>query len=189
MRFAGAHTLYGAGMQGKLRVWDTRQQLHAPTQIGVDIHSSALTSLATHPSRLDTIFTGSSNGVFSAWDLRNQLTPIFSSKDRDTAILSICCLPFDPSTILTARADGVISAYDFNKERKDPTLVSYQQPSFDDMAMTGLSVAKSASSSITPFLLHRCNFSVHELDVDRPSHTIIAGTDAMALIHFTYLLS
>src|SRR5690348_11554176 len=117
-------------------------------------HSSnchSLTSLCVHPSRPDTVATGSGEGVLSLWDVRYNSTPIASLQAHAHPLWDVLFLPSQPTCLLTCGEAGGIHLWDFNTERKPPSQVSFHNE--DD-------------ATLKASVLFQTDLSVNCLDVD-----------------------
>ena len=169
LRFA-AHSLYTAHPNGSLRLFDVRSQSPAPSLTARHPSPHPLLSLAVHPARPDTVATGSGGGAVAVWDMRRGVEPVASYDVGMGAVNAVAFLPFDAATVAAATEGGAALLLDYNRERRDPTQVDY-------------------GGEVSALPLHRSAGGVRALDVDRTSHTIVAGTDAQQLLHCQYLLS
>ena len=186
LRFA-SHALYTATLNGSLLLFDVRSHAAAPSLIARSPARSPLLCLSPHPARPDTVVTGSAAGVVEVWDMRGVGGggggggsgsegggrgggPVSAFDVGGGCVNGLAFLPFDASTVVVATEGGGVWVVDYNRERRDPTEVDYQ-------------------GEVGALALHRTGGGVRCIDVDRTSHTIVAGTDSQQLLHFQYLLS
>ena len=178
LRFASHHSLYAATLTGTLLLFDTRSHSSHPSLTAHPSHHHApspLLSLSPHPARPDTVVTGSAAGTVDVWDMRGgegrgPLSSFEVGGGWGGAVNAVSFLPFDASAVVVGSEGGGVVVVDWNVERRDPSEVDYR-------------------GEVGALELHRAGGAVRCIDVDRTSHTIVAGTDAQQLLHFQYLLS
>ena len=183
LRFASASTLLTAGLYPSIHAFDIRSHSPQPSLSLATRKGEATLSLSVHPARPDTVAAGSESGRVAVWDMRKGAAAVWEEAVLGGGVNAVMFLPFDAATVLVAGEDGMLAALDFNRERKDPTQVDYGAGS------RGGGEEQTGGAAVGSLALHRSVGPVRDMDVDRSSHTVCAGTDSQQLLHFQYELS
>lgn len=169
MTFRSPGQVLVGGLGGRLLLFDLRSASERPATVCLDEHSSAVTAMAQHPARVDTIATGSSNGTFSTWDLRGSPVPVCSFSDRQCAIWDVKFLPQLPTTLLTCGEDGGVKAWDFNQDRGDPVNVQY---------------TREQKANTHCFDIASSEMQCNSLDIHSDGVSVLGASDSRAVLHF-----
>lgn len=112
-----------AGVDGHLRIWDTRSKKHHPA-LSIQASQSDV-NVISWCGKLDYLLaSGHDDGSWGVWDLRNfkphtQPTPVVSYDFHKSPITSISFNPLDESIVSVSSEDNTVTLWDLAVEADD----------------------------------------------------------------------
>lgn len=174
VKFVSSNTLAYCGMGGRLSLLDWRSP-RTSKATWVDSNASMLRCLCVHPASPNIIATGSTEGVVSVWDIRNEQEPTFSIQGHIDDVCDISFLHAPRTSLVTCGEDGRVWHWDFNAHNMDESEVNFSLKQRGNLQET---------------LLHQHVLPVNALDVcptqegATPGQLVLAATDAEDLLSF-----
>jgi ribosome assembly protein RRB1 len=112
-----------AGVDGYVRIWDTRSKKHAPALSVVASQSDV--NVISWCDKIDYLLaSGHDDGSWGVWDLRNfkpnsQPEPVVSYDFHKSPITSIAFNPLDESIVAVSSEDNTVTLWDLAVEADD----------------------------------------------------------------------
>lgn len=122
-----------AGIDGFIRIWDTRSKKHKPS-ISVKASNSDI-NVISWCDKIDYLLaSGHDDGSWGVWDLRNfqpnnQPTPVVSYDFHKSPITSISFNPLDESIIAVSSEDNTVTLWDLAVEADDEEIKQQRKES------------------------------------------------------------
>lgn len=120
-----------AGVDGYVRIWDTRSKKHAPALSVVASKSDV--NVISWCDKIDYLLaSGHDDGSWGVWDLRNfkpnaQPSPVVSYDFHKSPITSIAFNPLDESIVAVSSEDNTVTLWDLAVEADDEEIVQQKQ--------------------------------------------------------------
>lgn len=120
-----------AGVDGYVRIWDTRSKKHKPALSVVASKSDV--NVISWCDKIDYLLaSGHDDGTWGVWDLRNfqpntQPSPVVSYDFHKSPITSIAFNPLDESIIAVSSEDNTVTLWDLAVEADDEEIAQQRQ--------------------------------------------------------------
>ncbi|CAK4622978.1 unnamed protein product [Aphanomyces euteiches] len=170
-----------------LQLWDLTASQRAPVSTCFD-STGAFTCIATHPTRPELLFTGSSEGYLAIWDRRMFANGALRTERKhrkagwssflnpaelmtfSPTVRSIKCHDTLPGFIYSCGEDNVVLSWDFYASKKPTEKVDYERHS--QVGVDSLNV-RTIDHGTLPY---------NALDIDGVSNTLVAGSDNHSIL-------
>lgn len=120
-----------AGVDGYVRIWDTRSKKHKPALSVVASQSDV--NVISWCDKIDYLLaSGHDDGSWSVWDLRNfqpnaQPSPVVSYDFHKSPITSIAFNPLDESIVAVSSEDNTVTLWDLAVEADDEEIAQQRK--------------------------------------------------------------
>lgn len=120
-----------AGVDGYVRIWDTRSKKHTPALSVVASKSDV--NVISWCDKIDYLLaSGHDDGSWGVWDLRNfkpnaQPSPVVSYDFHKSPITSIAFNPLDESIVAVSSEDNTVTLWDLAVEADDEEIAQQKQ--------------------------------------------------------------
>lgn len=109
------HLFGSVGDDGRLLLWDSRENTNTPTHEVVAIENGEVNCLSFNPFSEYLVATGGSDGVVGLWDLRNLKQKLHSLEGHQGGVFQVSWAPFNETILGSCSADRRVHIWDLSK--------------------------------------------------------------------------